>query len=208
VRVIAITGGIGSGKSTVTAQFRKLGVPAVDADAISRSLTAAEGEALAPIREAFGDAVFAADGALDRMALAKAVFSGNTEALSTLNHIMHPLITQRVYRELQGFKNVGEPVVLLDVPLLFETGMDRLADAVICVTAPEKVRIRRVSGRVGMSREQAVARVRSQNTAQRTESLSDYVLSTDAPIAQTRQKALELWTRVLAEGPRRPSEFR
>lgn len=208
MRVIAITGGIGSGKSTVTAQLHKLGVPAVDADAISKSLTAVGGEALAPLRQAFGDGVFTREGTLDRATLAKKVFSGDAEALSTLNQIMHPLITRRVVRELECFRDAGEPMVLLDVPLLFETGMDRLADAVICVTAPEEARIRRISRRAGMSREQAVGRIRSQNSAQRTESLSDYVLSTDAPIALTRQKALALWEQILADGPRRTSEFR
>jgi len=202
MRVIAITGGIGSGKTTVAALYRGLGVAAVDADAVSRALTAENGEALTPIREVFGDGVFHADGTLNRAALAKRVF-GNEAELKQLNAVMHPRIARRIRDELEALRTAGEPAALLEAPLLFEAGMDGLADAVICVTAPEEVRVRRVCDRDGIPREEALRRIRSQNPMEKTESLSDYVLSTDVPFSAVQARALALWRRVLADGPRR-----
>lgn len=204
MRVIAITGGIGSGKSNVTALYRSLGIPAIDADVISRALTAPGGDALPAIREAFGDGVFTPEGCLNRAALARLVFMEDSAALRRLNAIMHPMITRRVCAELERLRSAGVAVALLDAPLLFEAGLEKLADTVICVTAPEDVRIRRIRKRDGSTAEEALRRIRSQNPAERTEGLSDYVLSTDAPREDTRARALELWQRVLRNGPMRP----
>jgi dephospho-CoA kinase len=203
MRVIAITGGIGSGKSTGSKLFASLGAALGDADAESRALTAAGGEALPAVRDAFGADVFFSDGTLNRKALANVIFKDES-ARERLNALLHPLITDRVRAKLDAFRAQGRAAALLDVPLLFETGMDRLADAVVCVTAPEETRVRRVCRRDGLTREEALRRIRSQNPAAVTESLSDYVLSTDAPYALTRMRARELWRRILADGPLRP----
>ncbi len=202
MRVVAVTGGIGSGKTAVTSLLRERGVPVVDADAVSRELTAEGGEAIAPIREAFGEGVFHSDGTLDRAALAKIVFSDET-ARARLNAILHPRIERRIRAELARLREAGEPAAVVEAPLLFEAGLDGIADAVVCVTAPEAVRVRRVCGRDHVTREEALRRIRSQNPAERTEALSDYVLSTDAPFSATKRQAMELWSRVLADGPKR-----
>ncbi len=203
MRVIAVTGGIGSGKSTVAKLFAAQGAALVDADAESRALTAAGGEALPAVRDAFGAAVFFPDGTLNRKALANVIFKDEF-ARERLNALLHPLITDRVRAKLNAFRAQGRTAALLDVPLLFETGMDRLADAVVCVTAPEETRVRRVCRRDRLTREEALRRIRSQNPSAVTESLSDYVLSTDAPYALTRRRARELWQKILADGPLRP----
>jgi len=203
MRVIGITGGIGSGKTTVAAWYHALGVPVVDADAISRSLTAPHGEALPALREAFGEAVFNADGTLNRAALAGRVFGQDSAALARLNALLHPMITGRTVEALQALYKAGEPVALLDAPLLFETGMDRVCDAVLCVTAADEVRLQRIERRDGLTREEAIRRMRNQNAPERTESLADYVLTTDADQATNRAHALALWKRILADGPRR-----
>ena len=203
MRVIGITGGIGSGKTTVAALYRSLGVPVIDADAISRALTAPCGEALPAIREAFDEGVFHPDGTLNRAALAKIVFSDDPAPRVKLNGILHPMIKYRLLAELEAFRTAGVPVTLIDVPLLFEAGIDRLCDAVICVTAPEAVQIRRIMGRDHIPREEALRRIRSQNPQERTKSQSDYVLNTDAPMGKTRERALALWQQVLTDGPKR-----
>ena len=205
MRVIAVTGGIGAGKSTVTNLFRELGAHVVDADAISRALTAPEGEALPALREAFGDAVFRQDGTLDRAALATRVFQDERE-LARLNAVLHPRITRRILSELNRLREAGTEVALLDVPLLFEAGMDRLADTVVCVTAPEATRVRRVCARDGISPEEARSRIRRQNPMERTEALSDYVLINDGPLQTTLEEARALWARMLADGPRRQAQ--
>ena len=202
MRVIAITGGIGAGKSTVTDLFRELGARVVDADAISRALTAPGGEALPALRKAFGDAVFRQDGTLDRKALAARVFQEERE-LARLNAVLHPMITRRILAQLNMLRDAGTEVALLDVPLLFEVGMDRLADTVVCVTASEVTRVRRVCARDGISPEEARSRIRRQNPMERTEALSDYVLVNDGALETTLDEARVLWARMLAEGPRR-----
>lgn len=205
MRVIAITGGIGAGKSTVTNLFRELGACVVDADAISRALTAPGGEALPELRETFGDAVFRPDGTLDRAALAKRVFQEESE-LARLNAVLHPRITRRILTELNRLREAGAEVALLDVPLLFEAGMDRLADTVLCVTASEATRVQRVCARDGISPEEARSRIQRQNPMERTEALSDYVLANDGALQTTLDEARALWTRMLAEGPRRQAQ--
>jgi dephospho-CoA kinase len=157
----------------------------------------------AAVRDAFGADVFFSDGTLNRKALANVIFKDES-ARERLNALLHPLITDRVRAKLDAFRAQGRAAALLDVPLLFETGMDRLADAVVCVTAPEETRVRRVCRRDRLTREEALRRIRSQNPSAVTESLSDYVLSTDAPYALTRRRARELWQKILADGPLRP----
>ena len=107
VRVIAVTGGIGSGKSTLTALYRKLGAQVIDADAISRALTAPQGEALPAIRAAFGDGVFAPDGTLDRPALAALVFGEGGAARRQLEGILHPLVIRHTLAELARISATG-----------------------------------------------------------------------------------------------------
>ena len=203
LRVIAITGGIGSGKSTLTGLWRTYGAQVVDADAISRALTAAGGEALPAIREAFGDGVFRPDGTLDRPTLAQRVFGQDASARMTLNAIMHPMIIRRSIAALDALRAQDTAVAVLDAPLLYETGMDALADAVVCVSAPQAVRIRRIQRRDQLTYAQALQRIQSQTPSAALESRADYVLMTDAPMPATQRKARELWARILADGPRR-----
>lgn len=203
MRVIAVTGGIGSGKSTLTALYRSLGAQVIDADAISRSLTAPDGEALPSIRAAFGEGVFHPDGTLDRPALARRVFGGDDAARARLNAIIHPLVIRRTLAELTRLRAEGAKVAIVEAPLLFEAGMDSVADAVVCVVAPLPVRIRRIRGRDRLTYAEALRRIQSQNPQERNAGLADYVLSTDAPIADTRRRATLLWQQMLADGPRR-----
>lgn len=202
MRIIAVTGGIGSGKSSVSGLFKAKGAALVDADAISRALTAPGGVGLPPIREAFGAGVFYEDGTLNRKALGQLVFT-DAAARERLNAILHPLIIRQVQKKLDALKQSGTQVALLDVPLLFETGMDVLADAIVCVTAPREVRIRRIRRRDHLTREEACRRIQSQNPSEVTESRSDYVLSTDAPYALTRKRASALWQQIMTDGPKR-----
>ena len=196
MRVVAITGGIGCGKSTVTATLAAQGVPIVDADAISRSLTAPQGKALPAIRDAFGAAVFHGDGTLDRAALAKQVFDDET-SLKQLNAILHPLIDAEIRRELERLRQQGCEAALLDVPLLYEAGMEGLADTVLCVTLPERLQIERVRARDGMTEQQALARIRNQWPLAEKEKRANYVLSTEGTIEETSAKALTLWRTIL-----------
>ena len=132
--VLAVTGGIGAGKSTVTAYLRKLGVPVVDADAISHKLTQKNAAGTLAVARAFGEP-YVKDGEMDRRALAELVFSDPAER-EKLNAILHPMILDAMRRELARLEEKGTRLAVIDVPLLFESGTDALADEIWCVEAP------------------------------------------------------------------------
>lgn len=186
---IALTGGIACGKSTVSGMLAALGASVIDADQISRSLTAPGGPALPAIRQAFGDGVFQADGTLDRPALSAVVFA-DKRAIETLNAITHPLVKQQMEEKLEACRKNGAKVVVLDVPLLFETGMQHMGDVVACVVAPEEVQIARMKSRNGYSRQEALGRIRSQMPVSEKAARSDIVIDTDRPLDEL-QKAVE-----------------
>ena len=187
MRRIGLTGGIACGKSTAAAILKENGIPVIDADAISRSLTAAGGKALPAIRSSFGDEVFFADGTLNRKALAAFVF-GNPEKLRLLNAILHPLIFSEMDAQEEQLKKAGATVVAEDIPLLFETGADKRMDLIICISVSREEQIRRLKERDGMSPEEAAARIDSQMPLSEKEAASDIVLNTMVPIEQQRER--------------------
>ena len=150
MKVLGLTGGIGMGKSTATNTLRRLRVPVFDADAAVHGLQAKGGRAVRPIGAAFPNAV--RDGAVDREALRRAVL-GNPQALKRLERIVHPLVRQEERRFMAAARRRGERLVVLDVPLLFETGGAGRCDAVIVVTAPAAIQRWRVLRRPGMTEE-------------------------------------------------------
>jgi dephospho-CoA kinase len=143
---VALTGGIGSGKSTVSALFAALGVTVIDADEISHALTAPDGEALPDIAAAFGARLIDAEGRLDRAALRRLVFR-DRPARKRLEGILHPRI--RALMTEQAVDAVG-PYALLSIPLLLETGQDSIADRVLVVDLPPVQQIERVKARSGL----------------------------------------------------------
>jgi dephospho-CoA kinase len=145
---VGLTGGIGSGKSTVAKLFENLGASVIDTDLIAHGLTATGGPAIASIRKKFGLGFIAPDGSLDRLAMRNLVFSDST-ARAKLEAILHPLIRERVARDLRA--NVA-PYVLLVVPLLIETGAYKeLIDRILVVDCPEDTQIRRTMQRGRLS---------------------------------------------------------
>ena len=143
---VGLTGGIGSGKTTVAGRFAALGATLVDADAISRSLTAAGGSAMAAVRAAFGHGVAAADGGLDRDAMRKLAFSDAT-ARARLEAILHPMIRAESERARAA---AAGPYVVLVVPLLFETAGQARMDRTLVVDCAEPVQVERVRARSGL----------------------------------------------------------
>jgi dephospho-CoA kinase len=144
--VVALTGGMGSGKSSVAALLAGLGVPVIDADEISRALTSAGSPVLDLIADAFGDGVLDADGHLDRAALRALVFS-DPAARARLESILHPRIRAEMRRRLEM---LSAPYVVIEIPLLFETGPTDLTDRILVVDLPESEQIRRVQRRSGL----------------------------------------------------------
>lgn len=164
--VVAITGGIGSGKTTIANQFAELGIDVVDADVIAREVVEHGAPALAAIAAHFGPDVIAADGQLDRRGLRERVFS-DPDAKAWLNALLHPLIRQEMLRQCAAARS---PYCLLVVPLLVENKLTGLANRVLVIDVDEATQIERTCRRDGVSREQAQAILAAQ--ASRAERLA------------------------------------
>ena len=190
--IVALTGGIACGKSTVAQMLRECGAYIVDADEISRGLTAPGGAGLKEVRRIFGPEVFAPDGTLNRAALGQIVF-GNDGARQKLNAALHPLIRQEMERQARVGMECGAQVVVLDVPLLFEAGMQDMAQLVACVHCPEEIQILRMKSRNGYSREEAISRIRSQWPLSEKMRLSDLLISTNQPLEDLRHQVQSLY---------------
>lgn len=146
--ILGLTGSIAMGKSTAAAILRYLGVPVHDSDAVVRRLLAKNGAGVDLVAEVFPDTV--QDGAVDRQALGALVFA-DPESLNMLESLLHPLVTARTQYFLKQSARAGVSLVVLDIPLLFETGADRRCDATIVVSAPALVQRQRALARPGMT---------------------------------------------------------
>ena len=148
--ILGLTGSIGMGKSTAADNFRRLGIPVHDADKTVHQLLAEDGEAASWIKDLFPDAI--KKGTLDRELIAKRVF-GDAQALARIEAILHPMVRRREQTFLGRAARQGRPLVVLDIPLLFETGGEVRCDAVVTVSAPKFIQQQRVLKRQGMTRE-------------------------------------------------------
>lgn len=193
--IIGLTGGIGCGKSEAASCLRELGAVHVDADAISRALTAENGEALPAVREKFGDGVFNEDGTLNRPALGKIVFESEAHR-RMLEGIIHPLVQSRTLAEIEAAGARGDKVVVLDVPLLFETGMDVLCNETWVVSASAEIQLSRVMAR-GLTAEQAQSRIDSQMSADERSAKATRIINTDRPVERTRAELTSLYQQLL-----------
>lgn len=180
--IVGLTGGIACGKSHVSRELRALGVPVMDADAISHGLTAPGGAALPAIREAFGDDIFDGE-TLNRKALGALVFSDD-EKRRQLEGILHPLILQTMLQETAAS---AAPIVAWDVPLLFETGLDQQCDEVWCVYITLGEQLKRVMRRDHLSQQAAQARIDSQMSMEEKRNRAAHRISTMGARADTRR---------------------
>ena len=185
--VIGLTGGIACGKSNLSKALKEHGVPVVDADEISRALTAKGGAALPCIRERFGDKVFDGD-ELNRRALSDIVFS-DPAARDALNAILHPMVLSEIRRQLD---ETDGPAVM-DVPLLYEVGMDSWCQEIWCAHVPQKEQVRRVRRRGAITYKEALRRIHSQMPVMEKRRRADYVIRTEGPKAESAAIALGLW---------------
>lgn len=194
--VLGLTGGIGSGKSEAAKYLESLGAKHIDADAISRSCTAPNGCALGKIRETFGDGVFDENGALDRRKLGDIVFA-NVAARRALEAVLHPLVQMQVMREIDSAGANGVAVTVLNVPLLFESGMDALCDETWAMTADEETQIARICVRDGLSRAQAQARIASQLSQSERNAMATRTISSSRPVEKTQAELKSLYAQLL-----------
>jgi dephospho-CoA kinase len=187
---IGLTGGIGSGKSTVAALLADRGAVVVDADRIAREVVAPGTPGLAAVAEAFGPGVLTADGALDRPALAAVVFA-DPAARARLDGIVHPLVRARAAELVAAAP--ADAVVVQDVPLLVETGQAGSYDLVLVVEADPGTRVRRLVGR-GLAEADARARIASQATDEQRRAVADVVLRNDGDRGALAAQVERFWS--------------
>ncbi len=192
MKVIGLTGGIGSGKSTVAQFLAELGAVIVDADKVGHGILKPGSEVWQQVVNAFGKQILTADGSIDRARLGKVVFS-NDEARARLNRIMHPPITEMVKEQLEKYRQQGASVVVLEAPLLLEAGWQSLVDEVWVTIASEATVIERTKRRSGLSEEEIRARLRSQLGPEERIQYADVVIDTDCHLNELKAKVRELW---------------
>ena len=183
--VLGLTGGIACGKSNVSAALRELGAEIIDGDVLSRVLTAPGGAALPGIRAAFGAEVFLPDGTLDRRALGAVIFA-DREKRARLDALMQPMIRRRILQELERLEAAGAEVAVLDMPLLYEAGLEGLCHRVWCVSLPRETQLARLMERDHFTREEAERRLRSQMGPAEKARRADVVIDTSGSIRYTR----------------------
>jgi dephospho-CoA kinase len=194
---VGLTGGVASGKSTVSAILRDLGAVVVDADRLAREVVAPGTEGLAEIVEAFGPGVLTASGELDRAAMGALVFADET-ARRRLEAIIHPRVRRRG-AELEAAAG-PDAVVVHDIPLLAETGQGDAFDAVVVVDVPVQTQIERMVAERGMSRADAEARVAAQASREDRRAVATYVIDNTGTLEDLRDRVTEVLEKLVSTG--------
>jgi len=195
MKVIGLTGGIGSGKSTVAQFLAELGAVILNADEVGHEALKPDTEIWREVVTAFGRQIVTLDGNIDRKKLGKIVF-GNAEALSRLNQIMHPRMYALVKNQLEEYRRQGTRVVVLEAPLLLEAGWTPLVDEVWVTTASEATVLKRLEERSGMSQAESLTRIHSQLSSTERIKHADVVINTDCDLDELRSRVKELGQRL------------
>jgi dephospho-CoA kinase len=204
MKVIGLTGGIGSGKSTVSGFLRELGATVIDVDEVWHEALKPDTELGRGVVAAFGKEILAPNGEINRQKLGDIVF-GNAEALARLNNIMHPWMYKTVKAKLEEYRRKKIKVVVMEVPLLVEVPLSLRAgepslsdemDEVWVTVAPESVVLKRMREKSGMSEEQTLARIRSQLPSEERIKHADVVIDTDCRLDELKRRVRALWDKL------------
>jgi dephospho-CoA kinase len=189
--VVGLTGGIASGKSTVSRFLREAGIPVICADELAREAVKPGSPGLDEIRRVFGNEVVDRDGVLDRKAVGKIVFDDESKR-KALESIIHPRVSEGKDRILAALEEQGNPLAVVDVPLLYETGWERYCDLVIVVFVPSNTQEERLMTRDGISREEAAARIGAQMPIQKKKEMADRIVDNTGDLAHTHAQVERL----------------
>jgi len=192
MKVIGLTGGIASGKSTVARFLKELGVVVIDADKIGHEILKSDAGAKQEVVAAFGEGILTPAGSVSREKLGRIVF-GNPESLLRLNRIVHPRIAARVKARLERYRREGAKVVVVEVPLLLEAGWASLVDEVWVTVASEAAILRRLKERAGLSEPESLKRLRSQMSAAERVRQADVIIDTDCDLGELKEMVAKLW---------------
>ncbi len=195
--VLGLTGGIASGKSTVSNYLYEQGAAIIDADEVAREVVRPDTEGLASLKQKFGKQIIAADGTLKRRALGEIIFNDPAQR-DLVNSILHPLITKKMLGQVKAAKQRGVDLVVLDVPLLFETHGERYCDGVLVVDIDPQLQLERLIKRNGYSRQEAQARMASQMSVKERRKRADFLVDNNGSEKETYQQIDVLLEKILA----------
>lgn len=189
--IIGLTGGIASGKSTVSNILKELSIPVIDADEEARLAVNKGEKAYNDIVAYFGEEVLMEDGSIDRPKLGGIIFP-NPEKRAVLNSIVHPAVREKMQQKKEHYISLGERIIVLDIPLLFESKLTQLIDKVIVVYVDEQTQLERLMSRNGYTIEEAKSRIASQLPLKDKRNLADYVIDNNGSIEETRKQLLDI----------------
>jgi len=192
MKVIGLTGGIGSGKSTVSQFLAELGAIIVDADKVGHEALKPGSEVWQQVVNEFGRSIVTVSDDIDRAKLGELVFA-SSEARARLNRIMHPPMYNTVKAKLEEYRRKGVKVVVLEAPLLVEAGWTSLVNEVWVTVAPEATVLKRLRERSGLSEQEARARIQAQLPTEERMGHADVVIDTDSSLDELKEKVLGLW---------------
>jgi len=195
--VIGLTGGIASGKSTVTALLKEKGAAIIDADKIAREIMSKGEPAWFEVLNYFGDEILNNDRSdIDRKKLAHIVFSDKAK-LEVLNNITHPKIIEEIKRQVEEYKKAGKKIIVIDAALLIETGLDKIADEVWVVAANEDIQLQRLMAREkDITKDEALKRIKSQMPLAEKLKFADRVIDNNSSIEETKKQVDKIWTKI------------
>lgn len=196
--ILGLTGGIATGKSTADHFFKQKGIPIIDADQIAHDLYQVGKPAWKEIKDQFGREYLNSDQTINRKKLGQLVFNDQNE-LELLNKITHPLVHEEINRQIKQEISKKSRLVILDIPLLFESHAEKMCDQVLVITLPEKMQITRLMERNNLTKEQAIARIHSQMPLSEKEAKATYVISNSGTVNDLCEKLDNLLNKIEAE---------
>lgn len=195
--VIGLTGGIAAGKSFVSQTLRELGARIIDADAVARELVYPQSPAWQEIVRCFGNEIVREDGSLKRKELGQIIFR-DPQKRAALNQIMHPKIRARIVEEINQYRAQKDvPLLVVDAPLLLETGLAELVDEVWLVEIPEELQISRLRARDGLSEEEARQRLQAQMTLAEKRKYAHRIIDNSGGMVETNRRIQILWQQLV-----------
>ena len=191
MKIVGLTGGISSGKSTVSSYLKQLKIPVIDADEVARKVVEPNSQGAIEIRKAFGSDVFEEDGSLNRQKLGALIFS-NAENRQKLDNLLQPLIKIMILEKIEEYRQKGETMIVLDLPLLFEKQYEELCEEIIVVYVPRELQLERLMRRNQYTKQEALSRIDSQLSIEEKRKRATVLLDNQGTIQQLYHQ-VEQW---------------
>ena len=191
MKIVGLTGGISSGKSTVSSYLKQLKIPVIDADEVARKVVEPNSQGAREIRKTFGSDVFEEDRSLNRQKLGALIFS-NAENRQKLDDLLQPLIKIMILDEIEEYRQKGENMIVLDLPLLFEKQYEELCEEIIVVYIPKELQLERLMRRNQYTKQEALSRIDSQLSIEEKRKRATVLLDNQGTIQQLYQQ-VEQW---------------